>query len=215
MVFIPAKERLFLRHYVWSKIRWQRTSYEQETNNIGKQKKMLYKVKGLFENKKKIMDKRGREWKPDEHFQAKQSPGFKETKRCCTLTEITLFKPKIAEQLETREWREIPSKFWSWFLFQAITVAGCTGSLELSETAVGMLFSYCKSVSLTVVFTDAEWRLEGPLTRRVGSFQHYLFSFLLDKSVSMNAQREEYAICPWKKSVLSSTGGKFFLPVYR
>lgn len=163
---------------------------------------MLYKVKGLFENNsnKKITDKRGREQKPDEYFQAKQSPGFKETKRCCTLTEIVLFKPKIAEQLETREPREIPSKFWSWFLFQALTVAGCTGSLELTEPATGLLFSYCKSVSLTAVFTDAEWRPEGPLTRPVGSFQHYFFSFLFDKSVSMNAQREEDAICPCKKA---------------
>lgn len=47
------------------------------------------------------MDKR-RELNPDEHFQAKQSPGLKETKRCCILTKIALFKPKIAEQLETR-----------------------------------------------------------------------------------------------------------------
>lgn len=47
------------------------------------------------------MDKR-RELNPDEHFQAKQSPGLKETKRCCILTKIALFKPKIAEQLETK-----------------------------------------------------------------------------------------------------------------
>lgn len=70
---------------------------------------MLYKAKGLFENEKKKRKKeRNRNlWiregskSPDEHFQAKQSPGLKETKRCLILTKIALFKPKITEQLET------------------------------------------------------------------------------------------------------------------